>query len=453
MAGLIVMLVISTIIIVILAILLFKKSKQLQRYQGIANIEAEQERLQKESINLTNENVKLREEGRTIRDAVTNLQSLLASLKDEQELTEFGLYEPRYDFGASNQYKAELDAIRQKQKQMIADKKAVLWSADWTVHGSKAKGQSMMNQRTKLTLYAFNGECDSLILKVKYDNVERIRARIQKTYEDINRLSKVEECSINPDYLDLKIQEMHLVHEYQEKLQAEKEEQQRIREEMREEQRAQREIEQAQQEAEKEEERYRKALEKARQEMQRATGEKHVELEKEIERLNQMLAVAVEKRDRAISRAQMTRSGHVYVISNIGSFGENVYKIGMTRRLEPLDRVRELGDASVPFSFDVHAIIYADDAPALETMLHQSFDSNRINLVNPRKEFFRVTLDEIASIVRENHGEVEFTLKAEAAEYRQTKAIIANNDKTQTSKPHELYDEVLGISIPILEQV
>ena len=120
----------------------------------------------------------------------------------------------------------------------------------------------------------------------------------------------------------------------------------------------------------------------------------------------------------------MTRSGHVYVISNVGSFGEDVYKIGMTRRLDPLDRVRELGDASVPFQFDVHAIIYSEDAPGLENKLHRLFDNQRINRVNERKEFFRVTIEEIAEAVRQHHGEIEFTLAAEAVEYRKTLAML-----------------------------
>ncbi len=121
----------------------------------------------------------------------------------------------------------------------------------------------------------------------------------------------------------------------------------------------------------------------------------------------------------------MTRSGHVYVISNVGSFGEHVYKIGMTRRLDPMDRIRELGDASVPFQFDVHAIIYSDDAPALESELHKAFDGQRVNRVNERKEFFRVPIEQIATTVREQRGEIEITLTAEAAEYRMTQAILA----------------------------
>ena len=131
-----------------------------------------------------------------------------------------------------------------------------------------------------------------------------------------------------------------------------------------------------------------------------------------------------------MSMAQQTKAGHVYVISNIGSFGENIYKIGMTRRLEPLDRVKELGDASVPFTFDVHALIYSDNAPELENKLHKEFDRQKVNLVNNRREFFNVSLNEIEKIVHENNDEIEFTKIAEAKEYRESQRIRAtfNNE-------------------------
>ncbi len=440
------LLVFAIIGIAILAYLLFQKRQQLKRYQGIFDVEAEQRRIQKENQSLTNDNEKLKKEGRVIRDVVTDLKSQLAGLEDEQGMQEFGLYKPKYDFGTSAGYKAKVDEIRQHQKKLIKDKKAIIWGTQWEVQGSKAKGRTMMNRLTRLTLRAFNGECDSIIIKVKYNNVDRIKDRIERVYEAINKLNASQNCRINPKYLDSKAQELYVVHEYQEKLQAEKEEQRQIREQMREEQRAQKELEKAQHDAEKEEEQYQKALDKARKEMEQATGEKQSELKGEIERLNQMLTEANEKKERAISRAQMTKSGHVYIISNIGSFGENIYKIGLTRRLVPMDRVKELGDASVPFLFDVHAMIYSDDAPALENHLHKTFDSRRVNLVNSRKEFFRVSLGEIVEAVHSKHGEVQFTMKAEAIDYRKTQAIITEEGKSSESEPSEvLYDEILGV--------
>jgi hypothetical protein len=239
-------------------------------------------------------------------------------------------------------------------------------------------------------------------------------------------------------YLDLRIEELQLVHEQHEKIQEEKEEQRRIREQMREEEIALREIERARLEAEREERRYEDALAKARSEVAGAEGARQAKLLERIAEMEARLAVAHEQKERAIARAQLTRSGHVYVISNVGSFGEHVYKIGMTRRLDPRERIKELGDASVPFAFDVHALIYTEDAPGLEAKLHRAFANRRINLVNERKEFFSVDISEIVQIVRENHGDVLITRLAEAEEYRKTVAIL--NERGEEPRGWGSYD-------------
>jgi hypothetical protein len=257
-----------------------------------------------------------------------------------------------------------------------------------------------------------------------------MEARIMKAWEAINGMAVVQQCEISPFYRDLKLKELRLTHEYQEKVQEEKEEQRRIREQMREEEVALRELEKARQDADREEKRYQEALTKARAEAQTAVGAAQAKLQYKIEELQRLLEEARTNKERAIARAQMTRSGHVYVISNVGSFGENIFKIGMTRRLDPMDRVRELGDASVPFLFDVHAILFSEDAPALENALHKAFRDRRVNAVNERKEFFHVSIDEIAAVVRKSHGSIEITKLAEAEEYRKTVAL-----RNQTAVP------------------
>jgi hypothetical protein len=206
---------------------------------------------------------------------------------------------------------------------------------------------------------------------------------------------------------------------------------------MREEEKAQKELERAQKEAEDEEARFKKALDKARKELGSASQNELYELNNQISSLERKLLEAQERKERAISMAQMTKVGHIYVISNIGSFGEDVVKIGMTRRLDPLDRVRELGDASVPFRFDIHAIIYSENAPQLENELHKKFNDRRLNRINNRKEFFKASLEEIEVFVKEHAGaEIEFTKVAEAREYRET--LIVNNtyltDKSSNTK-------------------
>ena len=261
--------------------------------------------------------------------------------------------------------------------------------------------------------------------------------RITKSFEAINKLGGVMKISVTASYRDLKLAELRLKHEYEEKLHAEKEEQRHIREQMREDERAQRELEQAREEAEQEEKRYEKALEKARAEVIAAQGEEVDKLNDRIKTLEGRLRLAQEQKERAISRAQVTRSGHVYIISNMGSFGERVMKIGLTRRLEPLERIRELSDASVPFGFDVHAILYSEDAPSLEAAFHQAFEEKRINLVNARKEFFGVTVDEIEEFMRARGLNVVLTKLAEARDYRQTLALRKGKVEPVTSSEQE----------------
>jgi len=200
----------------------------------------------------------------------------------------------------------------------------------------------------------------------------------------------------------------------------EREEQARIRAQIREEQFREKEIERELKQIEREKAAIQIALDAAIA----ATKDAH---SAEVESLKTRLVEAEEKAWRTISRAQMTKSGHVYVISNIGSFGDGVFKVGMTRRLEPADRVRELGDASVPFPFDVHMMISADDAPALETALHRALHKTRLNKLNPRKEFFRTDLETIVGIVKEHRGEIDYVVDAEALQYRQSIATSAED--------------------------
>lgn len=224
----------------------------------------------------------------------------------------------------------------------------------------------------------------------------------------------------------MKLAELHLVHEHREKVQEEREEQKRIREELKDEQKAREEAERAQADAECEEQKKRTALEKAQADLAAAVGTaaQHARLESLVARLETELKGALDVKAKAIARAQLTKSGHVYVLSNVGSFGEGICKIGLTRRLDPYERVEELGDASVPFSFDVHAIIYAEDAPALENALHKEFAERRVNMVNARKEYFRVTLDDIRVAVEKHHGLVTFVLTPEAEEWRKTRSML-----------------------------
>ena len=306
---------------------------------------------------------------------------------------------------------------------MIRDGKAAFCPLTWTVGDSKREGQSMVRLNSKLLLRAFNGECEAAVANVSWNNATKMEERVRKSFEAVNKLGDVLKVSLTQDYLKLKLDELRLTHEYEEKRYQEREEQRRLREEKREEDKASQEFEKAREEAESEEARYQKALERAREEAAKATGAQLQKLTEQVSSFEAKLDEARNKKERAIARAQLTKSGFVYVISNIGSFGEKVYKIGMTRRMEPMDRVIELGGASVPFPFDLHAMLYSDNAPDLETALHQLFAERRLNLVNARREFYRdVELEEIEAFVKNKGLSAQFVTVPEAREYRETLA-------------------------------
>ncbi|MBN8252844.1 DUF4041 domain-containing protein [Priestia flexa] len=362
-----------------------------------------------------------------INETMTAQEKLIV-VQDELLMQSFGFYEPKYNFENSEAYKAKLDDIRKEQKLMVTEKSATNHSLDWTIGNDKKKGKEFILDTIKLILRAFNNECDNIISKVKFNNIEVSEKRIHKVYEDLNKLTDMQRVFIKREYLELKLQELYLKYEFEQKKQEEKEEQQEIKERMREEARALKELEKAKEKVEKEEKHFAQAIEKMNKQL--ATSQDH-EKEALLEKLKQLEAQLEEtkqNKEDVLYRVQNTRAGYVYIISNIGSFGENIYKIGMTRRLEPMDRVKELGDASVPFLFDVHALIFSDDAPGLENALHKALAHKKVNKVNERKEFFNVTLQEIEKLVKQNHNKtVEFTKLAVAEEYRKSISLSKGN--------------------------
>ncbi len=410
-------------LIIALTVSFFRTRKFRQKYAGVIDVDAELAKLRKTLAGYVPE-----------KERCEKLRAEIALLEENIEDISFGIYKPRFKFDSSDEYKRALSTIRDLEKNMVRQGVAISFGVKWTVRGSAKEGQKMQKQYAKLLLRAFNAECDACVANVTWNNITKMQERIRKACESINSLGAVMQITIVGKYMDLKLDELSLEFETEQKKHEEVEEQRRIKEQMREEERALREAERARVEAEAEETRYEKALEKAKAEVARTTGAELVALNGKIQELQQQLEVARELKQRAVSLAQMTRSGHVYVISNIGSFGENVLKIGMTRRLEPTDRVRELGGASVPFEFDIHAMIYTMDAPTLEADFHNYFSARRLNLVNLRKEYFHVSLQEIEGFAKERGLTLQLTKLAEAREYRETLALRAKG-QTPTSVP------------------
>ncbi|MDY0931125.1 DUF4041 domain-containing protein [Chryseobacterium sp. CFBP8996] len=305
-----------------------------------------------------------------------------------------------------------LKKLRQNNKMMIVNRQAGIC-------------EYMDDERQKtavdFVIDAYNGKVDSILSTVRKDNYGILKQKIEDAFQLVNFNGKAfRNARISEIYHHARLEELKWAVVAQELRANELEEQREIREQIREEEKARKEFEKAIKDAEKEEQTLKRLIEKAETQVSRANEEQKALFQQKLEELQGKLEQAEEKNQRAISMAQQTKTGNVYVISNIGSFGEHIYKIGMTRRLEPLDRVRELGDASVPFEFDVHAMIYSDDAPALERQLHKKFLKNQLNKINPRKEFFRLNLSDLKNHLETIGINCKWTLLAEAKQYRET---------------------------------
>ncbi|HFQ5257411.1 DUF4041 domain-containing protein [Vibrio vulnificus] len=423
-------------VLLIVLYLLYRRTKELteqnghyeSRFKDVIDAESELDKINQEKEKVISETQTLVSSYKEKRNLYERLIKELSIYENELDFIEQGFYQPIFNFDTSEKFKDEIKHIKSVQKQMITNKEAIFCNTNWTVGDSKSEGKKMVNKAIRLTARAFNNECDAAIANVKWNNIDNMIARIEKAFDAINKLNETNDIHISPTYLEYKLFELKATHEYQLKKQSEKEEQAEIKRQMREEAKLEQELAKAM----KEEEQFQKLLDKAKAEAEKASGEKLDELNAKIAALNSELQEAHAKSERAKSMAEQTKAGHVYVISNIGSFGDNVYKIGMTRRLEPMDRVKELGDASVPFSFDVHAMIYSENAPALENELHKKFDFQRLNLINTRKEFFAVTLDEIKEEVFKVDANADFYETAEAQEYRQSEALRKERQHIET---------------------
>ncbi len=362
----------------------------------------------------------------TLDKKIEDKKQHLVVLDDEILVQEFGLYRPQFEFANSLDYKEALASVRARQKTLIKNNDAVSGFSNWTVNGSASQGKKMVSDIQKLLLRAFNSECDELVSKVRHTNFDSYLERIYKSAEAISKLGKTMGISITQRYLDCKVRELRLAFEYQQRKQEEKEELKAARAEQKEQAKVQRELEEQRKRIEKEQNHYQSAFTKLLKQLEQNPDDADL-LSKKAVMEEQLADIDKALTDIDYRQANM-KAGYVYIISNIGAFGENVFKIGMTRRLEPQDRIDELGDASVPFNFDVHAMIFSDDAPALEAALHKAFEDRKVNMVNHRREFFHVTLDEIKEVVRKNFDKtVEFIDVPDAEQYRLSKKMREEN--------------------------
>ena len=349
------------------------------------------------------------------RAETLSLKNQILDLQAGVEINDFGLYNFENPAQDSLLVGQELKTIQTQIKEAISSKKAATGSTAFTLNNSVTKGQKMVNDMTKLLLRAFNAEAENCIKTVKAGRLSTARTRLQKSADAVARLGKSMDIRIEPSYLHLRERELELTHKHLEALKAQKEEERAERERQRDEAQAQREFEKVKAKQLKEVAQFRAAFEQLR-----ATGD--LEAAAQVE---SQLVAAQEMLEDLEERMTLTRAGHVYVISNIGAFGEGMVKIGMTRRLNPEDRIRELGDASVPFLFDQHAMIFSPDAVGLEAQLHRYFADRRVNLINMRREYFYATPHEVKEALEEigDAHVLEFHEEWTAPEFNQSQEL------------------------------
>jgi predicted nucleic acid-binding Zn-ribbon protein len=399
--------------------------QRLARECGALDLQAVRESIRQHEATLQGVRVQIMEAKREVdalQEKMAAVRQQILVFEDTVLLESFALYVPKFQLTNSAEYKERLDRVRLSQKALIKSGGAASGNLDWEVNGKKSEGKKLVGDMMKLLIRSFNNECDYCVDNVKFDNVELGESRIRKSFEACNKLGRVMTVALTGGFLSLKLEELYLAYEFQIKKQEEKEMAKKAREELREQQKLEQEIRAARDKILKERKHFNAALKNLTTRLASATEpQERAELQARIDEV-QATRDELDREEKLIDyREQNAKAGYVYVISNVGAFGEGVYKIGMTRRLEPMDRVDELGDASVPFWFDVHAMVFSENAPALEAKLHERFAAGRLNKVNGRKEFFRADIKEIEAVIRANYDSVvEVVHEAPAEQYRES---------------------------------
>ena len=404
------------IIVVLIIIFYFYNRSQKKKVNAVYNdIENKRQTLESEQKEWEDRLTRLKDE---IQRNKENLEEVKAEIVDSQKelfIKEVELSQIEYE--TSEEIKNQLSLLSLEEKELIKGE-----AIENTNFSNK---KSYINNQIKQILRCFNAETDLILNNLTFKNVDSSRNKIIRSYEMLNKIFSVDNVSINEKFLDIKLRKLMLLFSHAQKLEDEKEQQKAIREQLVEEEKVRREIEQSKRKIEKEEQQFNNEISKLMSYLKKTDNDLEKELYiSKIKDLEEKIKDLEKVKEDVLNREQNTRAGYVYIISNIGSFGENIYKIGMTRRLEPMDRIKELSSASVPFEFDVHAMIFSDDAPSLENILHKHFEKNAVNKVNLRKEFFNISLGEIEKVVKTNHNAtVQFVEIPKAEQYRQSLEI------------------------------
>lgn len=384
---------------------------QFQQERAIA--EAQLQQTQAAVTRADDERKKIEADRDRLAAEAAQLQNVYSSMS---EMVDSGYTEYAHPALSSIELGEQLQAVREEIKKCIKNKTATRATSNFTFNNSAAKGRKFVADMSKMMLRAYNAECENCMLTVKAGNGETARNRLERTRDQVAKLGTMINLEITLHYHQLRLRELDLALRYQNAKKAEKEAEKEERARLREEKKVQQELAAAKEKLEKERLHYLNVL----------TQLKEQGNEDEAAKIQEKLNEVGAKIEDVDYRAANTRAGYVYVISNIGAFGPGIVKIGMTRRLEPMDRINELGDASVPFGFDVHALFFSNDAVGVETELHHRFADARVNQVNLRREFFYTTPVEVREALKEIDGNLlDFVEEPEAEQYRLSQQIRA----------------------------
>lgn len=378
------------------------------------------EQLQAESDALSS----VRQQTERAKSELATVEQHIIGARDRVELEARGLFDYEHVAEVSAVLATDLAEIRSQIKDSNKYDRAIHATSNFTFNNSAAKGKTFVNQMRRIMLRAYNAEAENAVKTVKTGNLVPAQKRLERAKEQIEKQGTMINLAVSWNYHSLRLREIELAARHHEAVAAEKALERERREELREQRKAEQELRQERDRLEKERSHYLNSIRRLREAGDDVGAD---ELQAQLSTIDEEIA-------QADYRAANIRAGYVYVISNIGAFGEGVVKIGMTRRLEPMDRVKELGDASVPFTFDVHALFFSEDAVGIEASLHRTFADHRLNQVNPRKEFFRVTpADVLDALKRQRVSVLEFRTEVDAEEFRTSQAITAQRSSVTVS--------------------
>ena len=375
-----------------------------------------------EVMMIMNENEGLKEKNEKLKWELDMTKKSLRRYQDEEDyidIKDMSQYE--YDYKDSKEFNEQLTKIRKKQRIMVKNKEAVVCDTEWEINGSISQGRKLTKDICKLTLDSFDDFCDNLIIKLRYSGIQTVKEKILKKYQKINKLLISFNSEISGKYVDLKFEEANLKCKWLMKKEEEKEEIRRREQEIKEQLKLEEEINKAKEKIQYEQTQFNTEIARLQEQLANEQGNKKT-IMNQLKKLQDKLAKLEEKKKDVLNRQINKKAGWVYCISNPSLDG--MVKLGVTRRLNPMDRVNELGSASVPFKFGVHSIIFSEDAFKLEHDLHMAFDNYRVNKVNKQKEFFAVTLDMVKEEVLKHNPTATFIDNVVVDEYELSREMV-----------------------------